>query len=55
MTNNSVRNAANAVMKMVAPFSNQFHVSRIDVLRQLIALAEAEANRLNALDLNRNR
>jgi len=55
MINNSVRNAADAVMKMVSPFSNQFHVSRIDVLREIIALAEAEANRLMALDPNRNR
>ena len=55
MSNNSVSSAAQAVMKMVAPFSNQFHVSRIDVLRQLIALAEAEASRLTALDPSRNK
>ena len=55
MSNNSVNSAAQAVMKMVAPFSNQFYVSRIDVLRQLISLAEAEASRLTALDPNRNR
>ena len=55
MSNNSVHTAAEAVMKMVVPFSNQFHVARIDVLRQVIALAEAEANRLTASDPNRNR
>ena len=55
MSHNSVNTAAAAVMKMVVPFSNQFHVSRIDVLRQVIAFAEAEANRLTALDPNRNK